>query len=81
MMEGRFHFKYTYDSIIIEGKRKRINILIKIGFNSYNLAKYVRKGIICGLLFDIMLKSTCHSKQSSLMYWELRRLVILEHFL
>ena len=32
MMEGRFRFKYTHDSIIIEEKRKRINIIQYVSF-------------------------------------------------
>ena len=32
MMEGRFRFKYTHDSIIIEEKRKRINIIQHVIF-------------------------------------------------
>ena len=32
MMKGRFHFKYTHYSIIIEDKGKRINIIQHISF-------------------------------------------------
>ena len=63
--KGSFEMVPTFDRVFFHACNHSTSMFIffiKIGFNSYNLAKYVRKDIICGLLFDIMLKSTCHSE-------------------
>ena len=61
MMEGRFHFKYTHDSIIIEEKRKIINIIQHVSFvekryiiiNNNIINNHFEAFIISVILFEL----------------------------
>ena len=60
-MEGRFRFKYTHDSIIIEEKRKRINIIQHVSFvkkryiiiSNYIINNNFEAFIISMILFEL----------------------------